>query len=407
LSYYVQTNSCLLHLIKKVFKKERNNGKQGKQVKIKITVLLTTIMLGISSLSEIPSVKADTQILTINQELSEVQTELNKLNLQIQRVEQAVIDNNKIISDTEEKINSSQNEIKQLEKEIAQINEKVVKRNEVLKNRAISYQETGGNISYLDVLFGATSFSDFIDRIGAVATMVEADQEIVDQHKADREVVEKKQESVKNKLNELNHMKTELEGMRAQILEQKSENEAMKEDIKKKVQVLSTEKAEFMSQNNSLTITPQTNAVSNHSISAQDKHLTSSNGSVSAVIEAGYKYIGNSVYVFGGGRTASDIANGRFDCSGFVSWAFSQAGIKVGASTDSLKHQGTPVSVSQMQPGDIVFFDTYKKDGHVGIYVGGGKFIGSQSNTGVAIADMSSGYWEKRFNGRVNRIITQ
>ncbi|MDF2856775.1 MAG: peptidase, partial [Neobacillus sp.] len=78
-----------------------------------------------------------------------------------------------------------------------------------------------------------------------------------------------------------------------------------------------------------------------------------------------------------------------------------------GASTDSLKHQGTPVSVSQMQPGDIVFFDTYKKDGHVGIYVGGGKFIGSQSNTGVAIADMSSGYWEKRFNGRVNRIITQ
>jgi peptidoglycan hydrolase CwlO-like protein len=364
-------------------------------------------MLGISSFSVIPSVKADTQILTINQELSEVQTELNKLNLQIQRVEQAVIDNNKIISDTEEKINSSQNEIKQLEKEIAQINEKVVKRNEVLKNRAISYQETGGNISYLDVLFGATSFSDFIDRIGAVATMVEADQEIVDQHKADREVVEKKQESVKNKLNELNHMKTELEGMRAQILEQKSENEAMKEDIKKKVQVLSTEKAEFMSQNNSLTITPQTNAVSNHSISAQDKSLASSNGSVSAVIEAGYKYIGNSVYVFGGGRTASDIANGRFDCSGFVSWAFSQAGIKIGASTDSLKHQGTPVSVSQMQPGDIVFFDTYKKDGHVGIYVGGGKFIGSQSNTGVAIADMSSGYWEKRFNGRVNRIITQ
>lgn len=122
------------------------------------------------------------------------------------------------------------------------------------------------------------------------------------------------------------------------------------------------------------------------------------------LISAGYKYIGNSVYVFGGGRNASDIANGRFDCSGFVHWAFSTIGVSVGSTTDSLKHAGTQVSTSNMQPGDLVFFDTYKKDGHVGIYVGGGKFIGSQSSTGVAIANMTSGYWGKKFNGRVVRV---
>lgn len=232
--------------------------------------------------------------------------------------------------------------------------------------------------------------------------MVEADQDIVEQHKADKEVVDKKQVSVTNKLTELNHMKTELEGMREQILEQKLQNEAIKEELKKKAEVISSEQAELQRQNSSSTVTPEKMTVRNES-----NPVKISKGSISAVIEAGYKYIGNSVYVFGGGRTASDIANGRFDCSGFVSWAFSQAGIRVGASTDSLKHEGTPVSVSQMQPGDMVFFNTYKTDGHVGIYVGGGKFIGSQSNTGVAIADMSSGYWEKRFNGRVNRIITQ
>lgn len=359
-------------------------------------------MLGIGSVSAIPNVKADTEILTTNQELTEVETELNNLNQQIKRVDQAVLDNKKIITDTENKIKSSQIEIIELEKEIAAINEKVVKRTEVLKNRAISFQETGGNISYIDVLFGATSFSDFIDRIGAVATMVEADQDIVEQHKADKEVVDKKQVSVTNKLTELNHMKTELEGMREQILEQKLQNEAIKEELKKKAEVISSEQAELQRQNSSSTVTPEKMTVRNES-----NPVKISKGSISAVIEAGYKYIGNSVYVFGGGRTASDIANGRFDCSGFVSWAFSQAGIRVGASTDSLKHEGTPVSVSQMQPGDMVFFNTYKTDGHVGIYVGGGKFIGSQSNTGVAIADMSSGYWEKRFNGRVNRIITQ
>jgi cell wall-associated NlpC family hydrolase len=129
-----------------------------------------------------------------------------------------------------------------------------------------------------------------------------------------------------------------------------------------------------------------------------------SSANTGSAITAGYKYIGNSTYKFGGGRTASDIANGLFDCSGFVAWAYKQAGVNLPASTDALKGAGRQVSKSQIQPGDLVFFNTYKTDGHVGIYVGGGKFIGSQSSTGVAIANMESGYWAGVFNGRVVRV---
>lgn len=57
-----------------------------------------------------------------------------------------------------------------------------------------------------------------------------------------------------------------------------------------------------------------------------------------------------------------------------------------------------------MQVGDMVFFDTYKKDGHVGIYVGNGKFIGAQSSTGVATVDMTKGYWKDKFSGHVRRV---
>lgn len=132
---------------------------------------------------------------------------------------------------------------------------------------------------------------------------------------------------------------------------------------------------------------------------------TIGSGSINKIITAGYRYIGNSVYVFGGGRTEKDIANGRFDCSSFVQWAVSQAGIEVGSTTDTIKKNGRQVSTSELRPGDLVFFDTYKKDGHVGIYLGNNKFIGSQSSTGVAIAEMGSGYWKDRFNGRVIRVI--
>ena len=70
-----------------------------------------------------------------------------------------------------------------------------------------------------------------------------------------------------------------------------------------------------------------------------------------------------------------------------------------------MKNAGRKVSTSEMRPGDLVFFNTYKTDGHVGIYLGGGKFIGSQSSTGVAVANMSSGYWADHFAGKVVRII--
>lgn len=89
-------------------------------------------------------------------------------------------------------------------------------------------------------------------------------------------------------------------------------------------------------------------------------------------------------------------------------WAFKEVGVDLGpltsTSTETLKHLGKPVSPSEMKPGDVVFFNTYKRDGHVGIYVGNGKFIGAQSSTGVAIADMTKGYWKETFNGRVKRI---
>ncbi|MED4061160.1 bifunctional lytic transglycosylase/C40 family peptidase [Priestia megaterium] len=126
------------------------------------------------------------------------------------------------------------------------------------------------------------------------------------------------------------------------------------------------------------------------------------------VIDAGKTLIGKTRYVFGGGRSQSDINAGRFDCSSFVRWAFEQVGMNVGpmsgVTTDTLKTQGQAINPKDMKPGDVVFFDTYKIDGHIGIYVGNNQFLGCQGKTGVAIASMAKGtYFGERFNGRVKR----
>ncbi|MFJ5762591.1 NlpC/P60 family protein [Neobacillus sp. NPDC093182] len=349
--------------------------------------------------------KIQLEILKGNVELSQVKEEIEKINEQIKRVEQAINDNNQIILETEKKISDSQVEIQKLEAEIVTLNEKLSKRNEILKMRALTFQETGGKVNYLDVLLGSSSFKDFVDRVGAVASFVEADQNIINQHEADKEEIKKKQAQVKDKLAELQSMKVELEGMQSQILEQKQHNEWLRAEAKKKEQVTLSEQAGLMQQDSALTAMYDLTDLDPNQILNDSMLLT--NETVKNLISEGLKYVGNSVYVFGGGRNEYDIANGRFDCSAFVSWAYAQADIKIGASTEVLKNTGTPVNVEEMLPGDLVFFDTYKKDGHVGIYLGAGKFLGSQSSTGVAIADMTSGYWLEKFNGRVNRIISQ
>ncbi len=349
--------------------------------------------------------KIQLEILKGNVELNQVKAEIKRINDQIKRVEQAINDNNQIILETENKISDSQLEIQKLEAEVAGLNEKVNKRNEILKKRALAFQETGGKVNYLDVLLGSSSFKDFVDRVGALASFVEADQNIITQHEADKEEMKKKQTQVENKLLELQHMIVELEGMQTQILEQQQQNEWLRAVAKKKEQITLVEQAGLMQQDSALVSMYDVTDI--QPVQIWNESLLLTNEKVKNLITLGLKYVGNSVYVFGGGRNEYDIENGRFDCSAFVSWAFTQVDIKIGASTEVLKNSGTPVSVEEMIPGDLVFFDTYKKDGHVGIYLGAGKFLGSQSSTGVAIADMTEGYWFETFNGRVNRIISQ
>ncbi|MGX4601688.1 NlpC/P60 family protein [Faecalimicrobium sp. JNUCC 81] len=140
-----------------------------------------------------------------------------------------------------------------------------------------------------------------------------------------------------------------------------------------------------------------------------DGSYVGDNETIEKAISAGMPLVGNSPYVWGGGRNPYDVAHRRFDCSSFVHWCFSQAGINLGdyrsVVTDSLARQGRAVNASEITRGDILFFNTYKYNGHVGIYLGGGKFLHCGTSKGVWIDDMNSSYWSKVFNGNVRRIV--
>ncbi|MBV9639623.1 MAG: C40 family peptidase [Mycobacteriaceae bacterium] len=66
-----------------------------------------------------------------------------------------------------------------------------------------------------------------------------------------------------------------------------------------------------------------------------------------------------------------------FDCSGLVMWAFQQAGISLPHSSQALASGGQPVSMSDLQPGDVVTY--YSDASHTGIYVGDGMVVHSST----------------------------
>ena len=98
-----------------------------------------------------------------------------------------------------------------------------------------------------------------------------------------------------------------------------------------------------------------------------------------------------------GGTTPSG-----FDCSGFVYYVFRNLGINISRTQSVIYAQGTPISKSELKPGDLVFFQNTYKSGlsHVGIYVGGGQFIHSpHSGKVVSYADLNSDYYTSHYYG--------
>jgi cell wall-associated NlpC family hydrolase len=91
-----------------------------------------------------------------------------------------------------------------------------------------------------------------------------------------------------------------------------------------------------------------------------------------------------------------------FDCSGFVRYVFQQASnLTLPHGARALSQLGQAISVDQLQPGDLVFFNTLKTAfSHVGIYIGDNHFIHAPTTGGgVKVVSMSDDYWVKHFNG--------
>lgn len=105
-------------------------------------------------------------------------------------------------------------------------------------------------------------------------------------------------------------------------------------------------------------------------------------------------------YVYGGQSPSG------FDCSGYIWYVFNNFGVYLPRTASAQFHYGHSISSGEAYPGDLVAFGSGNSITHIGLYLGGGRFISATSSSGVAVESIYASYWSARLYG-FSRIIPQ
>ncbi|MBD7911132.1 MULTISPECIES: NlpC/P60 family protein [Clostridium] len=380
-------------------------------------LVLTTVVPPI----QVSATPTDQELTNVHDDYEKLQAKVNETNQKVQEFDNQISGLAIKINDNNSQIDNINKEVKNTNKEIDQAKVDISEKEDVLGKRLREVYKSGGQTSYLSLIFSADSFSDLISKIDTAGRLVSIDKKVVQDLTDNKKKLDEKVTSLGTKANEIEDLNEDIQEQKSKLDEKRSEQQVFVEQAK-------AEQDEF----NKKFMTPMEQAIVQGDIDAlnnamndpnstsssimdivtrlrlvRDKQLKSESviknvndiiekakdvaarkkkneeaartnrgvvvggvrqsGSTSAIVNYAYQFLGLA-YIYGGTTPAG------FDCSGFTQYVYSHAaGIDITRTTYTQINQGTPVSRDELQPGDLVF----PHAGHVGIYIGNGQMIHS------------------------------
>jgi peptidoglycan DL-endopeptidase CwlO len=273
-----------------------------------------------------------------------------------------------------------------------------------LSERLVSLYKNGSDGGTIEVLLGAKSIDDLLNRLDAVDRVSEQDARVLREVKSFRaQVIERKAKLERAQRSQV-HVVADKASQRRSIESQLGERQRLLSTIKD--QIASLEAAEQRRQERlaaqaqarfraaQQARAPQQAAPlpqpSTQSDSPAEAIAPAPDARYGGVVGIAMQYLGVP-YVWGGASPSG------FDCSGFSMYVFAQIGVSLPHHAASQYGMGTAVSRDQLQAGDLVFFNGL---GHMGIYIGGGQFIHAP-HTGdvVKISSLSDSWYAATYVG--------
>jgi len=269
-----------------------------------------------------------------------------------------------------------------------------------LSQRLVNIYTTRGDQSTLGVILGATSIDDLVNRIESVQSVSKQDVDVVHQVVSFKKEVTVREHTLKHDRTAQSRLVRQRAEAKARISSQLARQQHLYNSIKGEIaHLIAMQRARQLA----LARQAQARLAAYQSTADPGFGITGSSpdGYVApptqyaGVVGIAMQYLGVP-YVWGGSSP------GGFDCSGFVMYVYAQVGVSLPHYTGAQWAMGVPVSESDLQPGDLVFFDGL---GHVGIYIGGGEFIHSPHTGDVVKIDSLSEAWYSATYDGARRIV--
>jgi len=267
----------------------------------------------------------------------------------------------------------------------------------VLAARMVAIYTTDQSDSTLDVLVGSQSLEDLLDGLETVSRVSEQDSDVLTDVTRFRADMRRARTRLRHDRDRQAELVAERAAHKRSIQGKLAERQQMLSSIKSEIAAIRAaeqrRQAQLAAQARARLAAPQPLipdlATSEPSTPAPTVLPPAPAAKYGGVVGIAMQYLGIP-YVYGGSSPSG------FDCSGFIMYVFSQVGVSLPHNAAAQYGYGTPVDRSQLQPGDLVFFNGL---GHAGIYVGGGSFIHSPHTGDVVKISSMSGWYSSTYVG--------
>lgn len=262
--------------------------------------------------------------------------------------------------------------------------------------RIVTIYTSGASASTLDVVLGASSLDDLLNRIETVNRVSEQDARVVKQVTAFRAQVRRHQAELVSARAEQQQVVSSRAAERGRIQGQLAERRQLLSSIHGQIaQIQAQERARQIAATRAARVRlaaspPQAHPTETIGIAASTPEAAVAPPSkYGGVVGIAMRYLGVP-YRWGGASPSG------FDCSGFIMYVYAQMGVSLPHYTGAQYAMGVPVARSDLQPGDLVFFNGL---GHAGIYIGGNQMIHAPHSGDVVKISPLTGWYASTWVG--------
>jgi cell wall-associated NlpC family hydrolase len=266
-----------------------------------------------------------------------------------------------------------------------------------LAARVVQLYTSDGQESSMEVLLGASSLDDLVNRFDTVNRISAQDSKVLGEVVTFNDQVKAQEVRLKHAKAAAASLVRERAAARASIESQLSARRALLSSIQGQIKQLQAQEAARQAALRRQLQQQQVSTQSTtHTLTSAVESATSAApvgpappATHGGVVGIAMRYLGTP-YVWGGASPSG------FDCSGLVMYVYAQVGVSLPHSSYAQYGAGSPVSRGDLQAGDLVFFNGL---GHVGIYVGGGSFIHAPHTGDVVKISSMTGWYASTYVG--------